>query len=182
MIAASSSSRHQGALKQIQAVRDHLDHKKSAKDKGHKSDNQAPASSWFTSQLPPVSRPVTDAASPTPPPAALPGNDSPTDDPAAPLTADEQKLLDRRHKEAGKPRAEYGNTPVIEPSGKSKKHKSSHAKHKPKSPKHTVTQTPDPAILSYAKDNNLSVGTIAHEINQKHEPEIPEGEVIVPLR
>jgi hypothetical protein len=120
-------------------------------------------------------------------PTVHPGSDDNATSSTA-LTDEEQKLLERRHKEESQPPVQYGNTHVIEPLGKHKKHKP-HSKSKAKSAKHTppaakpaMKQTPDPDILSYAKDNNLSVETIAHEVNQKREPETPQGEVVVPLR
>lgn len=198
MITASSSARREGALQQIQDVRDHSGSKKPAKSKAQsQAENKLPADFWFMNELPPVAKPK-DYTTFTAAPAVQPGSDSDDDTGTAsssPLTDEEQKLLDRRHKEADRPPVQYGNTHIIEPLGKQKKHKS-HGKAKAKTSKHapathhkaaqpskpTVTQTPDPAILSFAKDNNLSVGTIAHEINQKREPESPEGEVIVPLR
>ncbi len=178
MIAESSNARRQGAIQQMQDVRDN---KKPSKAIAGKKTKQPPADFWFMRDLPKPSLPknfTTFGATPT----VHPGSDDDDSNSNAPLTADEQKLLDRRHAEEATTPVQYGHTRVIETPEHQKKHKAHSAKSKPKSHKQTVTPAPDPAILSMAKDNNLSVGTIAHEINQKREPEPPQGEVIVPLR
>ncbi|MGZ6004945.1 MAG: PrgI family protein [Candidatus Saccharimonadales bacterium] len=201
MIEASSQAHRQEALQGIQDIRDHKKPtKKADRNDSKKSADEPPADYWFMNQ-PAAGKLPKDYAtfSPT---TVLPGQDNAAAaTPAAPLTADEQTLLSKAHQQADELPAAYGRTPVIEPLGS--KHKS-RAKHAPghqaasKQGKHSkskttvksdtpasgqaMTQTPDPAILNLANNDDLSVATIARQANKKPGPEPPKGEVVISLR
>jgi hypothetical protein len=178
MINATSQNLRQSTLQKLQDLRDH---KKPKRDRSAQKNNQPPADFWFMNQPAPSAGPknyVTlggQSVIPDPQAGSLQAPSS------SPLTSDEQKLLDKMHQEqAGEPVA-YGHTRVIHPLDKPDK-SAGNAKHKPKSAQPAMTQTPDPAILNLANNDDLSVATIARQANQKREPEPPKGEIVIPLR
>ena len=187
MISASTQAHRQETLQQLQDIRDHKKPQKHAHDaKKDSPKSEPPADYWFMNQPQPKPGSVPKDFATFPSQTVQPGsqdNDSPT---AGPLTADEQQLLKKVHEHENDEPLAYGHTPVIEPIGE---HHKSHAKHtstahhsKRKTAKPTITQTPDPAILNLANNDDLTVATIARQANKKQEPEPPKGEVVISLR
>ena len=174
MITTSTQTHRQATLQQLQDIREH---KKPTKRTAHKKTkgDEPPADYWFMNQPQPTKLPKDYAtfSSATVQPGAPTNNST-----ASPLTTDEQQLLTKVHQQQADEPVAYGHTPVLQPIGSSK----AHPKHKQKTAKPTMTQTPDPAILNLANNDDLTVATIARQANKKSEPELPEGEVVISLR
>ncbi|HSX27571.1 MAG TPA: PrgI family protein [Patescibacteria group bacterium] len=84
----------------------------------------------------------------------------------------EKQLLNKIHLDMSKPNPAYGHMRNIKPMSEQKASKKTKA----------MPPAPDPAILGFANNNDLSVGTIQHETSKPRKKEPPEGEVEVRLR
>src|SRR6185369_1832019 len=163
MISASTQAHRQETLQQLQDIRDHKKPQRHDQT-AHKStaSDEPSADYWFMNQ------PSASAAASIPKDFATftsqtvqPGSQDNDTTTSGPLTSDEQKLLTKVHHEQEETPVAYGHTPVIEPIGKQKSHSKQHhsggkpAKHGKQRPaKPAMTQTPDPAILSLANNDD----------------------------
>lgn len=191
MLQESTKTHRQDTLQHLQDVRDH----KKPKQPGHGKSNTGdapPADYWFMNQpkVDKLPKDHTTFDSKTVHPGDT--DDGIPDIPSTGLTTEEKELLQKQHDKPDKLES-YGQTKVVEPldprhkshTAHSKKSSSHHpspkaAKSKPKTTKPAMTQTPDPAILNLAKNNDLSVGTVAKMANKK--PDTPDGEVVISWR
>lgn len=100
------------------------------------------------------------------------------------LTKEEQEFLDRAHHK--NTQSAYGHTKVIPTLNDKIAHRPKHKKVASKPTVNREQQTSlketDPAILGYANNDDLTVATIARQINKKPENSASDGEVVVPLR
>ncbi len=180
MVADSSKNHRQSALKTLDNART----PKHLKKADHQNRPPTP-DFWFMHQPKPEKVPP-DYATFTGTQTVAPGtNDS--DLPDAPLTSTEQTLLNQLHKQSEKPLVAYGHTRVIEPLNSKRRNKSAskskhHVKQTGNREANTSGKTLNPAILEFANNDDLSVATIARQVNKKPEPEPPDNEVVVPLR
>lgn len=167
----------------IQTLRDTREHKPRAKRP--QSKHQTPDDFWFMNQPEPRKVPsgfATFAGTKT----VLPGSDD-VHSPSSPLTPSEQSLLTQLHSQNDAPNVAYGHTKVIQPLSGRRKNKNSrgskdHSEHGSNRGATTSGKTLNPAILEFANNDDLSVATIARQINKKSGPELPNSEVVVRLR
>jgi len=94
---------------------------------------------------------------------------------------DEEALLQKIHAEKDRPK-NYGHLRVIKPIAEQQAEaaaKKAQAAQAPAEP--PVTQTPDPAILELASNDDLNVATIARQANKKGKKHPPDDEVVINL-
>lgn len=117
----------------------------------------------------------------------MPGTQDPTAPPKAPMTQEEQALLEKIHKEKDRPEySPHSHLKVIEPPGSKKKHKpkaKSKAKQEAAPPVAPVTPPPDPGILELANKNDWTIDTIARQANKRTQDKDQSGddEVVISL-
>lgn len=100
----------------------------------------------------------------------------------APLSKEEKKLLDKIHKEKDEPQIpQNGHMKVILTAEQRKKAELKAAKEAAAKKAAAVTQTPDPAILNAAIDNNQSVASLAREMSVNQKQGQSDDEVVISL-
>ena len=160
-----------------------------AQMKGHKTDNSQPADYWFMNQssaAPPPGQAIFDGSQ-----TILPGV-QPTTSGSGPVTDEEQALLTKLHRKKGKESAAFGHMKTIAPPGtkpalhaQAEHSKTKHPASPHQKPDHkaqTTPNTPDPAILELAKNDDLTVATIARQAKKHKGDDLTDGEVVISLR
>lgn len=98
------------------------------------------------------------------------------------LTSEEAALLNQIHAEQNQPPAQEGHLKIINPLGSTPPAPTGSAKTTDNPAAITSRQTPDPAILELANNDDLNVATIARQANKAKEPkEPPEDELVISL-
>ena len=180
MITESAMAHRQETLEHMKQVAK-TDSKPHA-DASAKRPTGPPADYWFMDQAQPGHAPAGYATFGAQQVVAPGDDDTPLAGAGKPLTPSEQALVAKLESEEGKPLVAYGHTKVIQPFNEHKSSAKKQPKPHPSSSHHAVTQTPDPAILNLANNDDLTVATIARQANKKREGELPKDEVIVSLR
>ncbi len=165
MIEASEQAHRQQVVQRLQ---------QSAQNNGQTQTAAAPNDYWFLNQ------PAAPATAPAPgytvfqkSQVVAPGEteeDLPVK--SAEATPEEEALAKKLESAASQPNPTYSHLRTIQPLS---------AQAAP-TPASAMTQTPDPAILGLANNNDRSVDSLAREANQKRrEPGPPDNEVVVTL-
>lgn len=180
MITASSSSHRQQTLKHLDQIRAGQP-TTTSQPAATANDQTSPPDYWFVDE-PDQSQVQPGYATFGTQPVVTVANDDSFVKATTPLTSDEQALLNDLHAHSDDPSPAYGNTKVIQPLDKQRArgHKQSLTPGSTSQPK-TMTQTPDPAILELANNDDLTVATIARQANKKHDGEPPKDEVVISL-
>jgi len=135
---------------------------------------------WFLSQTPQPKNAPAGYATFDHNPLVAPGMQPPNST-SNTVSADEQALLEKIHKDQKKPKEGGSHLRTILPISEQKRAKKKHTPKSEKKPQPSVTPKPDPAILELANNDDLNVATIARQA-EKVRKQPPDDEVVISLR
>lgn len=144
-----------------------------------------PADYWFLNQPPEPPHLRQGTTTFNPPQVTVPGSEETVGPQAADPTPAEKELAKQLKAQNSRPRPSYSHLKTIDPLGSSSqtKHTSSPKADEdaPTQQASSMTPPPDPAKIDLARNNDLSVATIARLANKKDKPDEPD-EVVISLR